>query len=49
VCVGESPELFRIGDDGKVELVMQPELQHYGKAHAAEQYCPTRTIKLRYE
>jgi sterol 14-demethylase len=48
VCVGESAELFRIGDDGKVELVMQPELQHYGKAHAAEQYCPTRTIKLAY-
>ncbi|MDB4965438.1 MAG: Cytochrome 51 [Myxococcales bacterium] len=49
VCVGESPDLFRIADDGKVELVMQPELSQYGKAHAAEQYCPTRTIKLRYE
>jgi sterol 14-demethylase len=49
VCVGEAPELFRIGKDGKVELVAQPELQSYGKAHAAEKYCPTRTIKLSYE
>jgi sterol 14-demethylase len=50
VCVGEAPDIFRINDDdGKVELIMQPELEQYGKVHEAAQYCPTRTIKLRYE
>jgi len=49
VCVGEAPDVFRIGDDGKVELITQPSLEHYGKVHAAEQYCPTRAIKLHYE
>ena len=49
VCVGEAPDLFRLGDDGKVELVTQPALAQYGKAHAAQQYCPTRAIKVRYE
>src|SRR5262249_31104930 len=49
VCTGEAPDLFRLGDDGKVELVAQPELSQYGAAHQAEQYCPTRTIKVAYE
>ncbi len=51
VCVGEAPDLFRIGEDGKVELALDGELPLglYAKAHEAAQYCPTRTIKLRYE
>jgi sterol 14-demethylase len=49
VCIGEAPDLFRLGDDGKVELIAQPELSQYGAAHQAEQYCPTRTIKIAYE
>jgi sterol 14alpha-demethylase len=45
VCVGESPELFRIGADGKVELVLDtlpPDLAD--QARAAARFCPTRTI-----
>jgi len=51
VCVGEAPDVFRIGDDGKVELALAGDLplSLYGKVHEAAQYCPTRTIKLRYE
>jgi sterol 14-demethylase len=53
VCVGEAPDVFRIGDDGKVELAIAADadlpLSLYGKVHEAAQYCPTRTIKLRYE
>ena len=51
VCVGEAPDVFRIGDDGKVELALDGDLplSAYGKVHEAAQYCPTRTIKLRYE
>ena len=51
VCVGETPEVFRIGDDGKVELALAGEvpLALYGKIHEAAQYCPTRAIKLHYE
>ncbi len=50
VCVGESPDLFQIGEDGKTEL---PELARAGiprsmhhKARAAARYCPTKTIRL---
>ena len=51
VCVGEAPDVFRIGEDGKVELALDGDLplSAYGKVHEAAQYCPTRTIKLRYE
>jgi sterol 14-demethylase len=51
VCVGEAPDVFRIGDDGRVELALDGDLplSAYGKVHEAAQYCPTRTIKLRYE
>jgi len=54
VCVGEAPDVFRIGKDGRVELAIDLvggdlPLSLYGKVHEAAQYCPTRTIKLRYE
>ena len=48
MCVGEAPELFRIGADGKVETLLDhlpPEL--HAKAAAAAKFCPTRSILLR--
>ena len=46
VCVGEAPELFRIGDDGKVEAILaEPPPSLHAKAAAAAQYCPTRAMK----
>jgi sterol 14-demethylase len=51
VCAGEAPDVFRLGDDGKVELCTTGDLalSSYGQVHAAEKYCPTRAIKLHYE
>jgi sterol 14-demethylase len=47
VCVGEAPDLFQIGDDGKVTLrIEHPGPEHHAKAAAAAKYCPTRTIKF---
>jgi sterol 14-demethylase len=47
VCVGEAPELFQIGDDGKVTLrIEHPGPEHHAKAAFAAKYCPTRTIKI---
>ncbi len=47
VCVGEAPEVFCLGADGKVALVSE----HVGDEHraiveAAAKYCPTRAIRL---
>ena len=49
--MGEAPDVFRLGADGKVELCTNDDLalSQYGQVHAAEKYCPTRTIKLHYE
>jgi sterol 14-demethylase len=47
VCVGEAPELFQIGDDGKVTLrIEHPGPTHHAKAALAARYCPTRSIKI---
>ena len=47
VCAGEAPELFQLGDNGKVALrVERPGPEHYEKAVLAAKYCPTRTIKI---
>ena len=47
VCVGEAPEVFRIGADGKVELIPgEIAEQHYEAVRAAQEYCPTRTIRV---
>ena len=47
VCVGEAPELFAVGKDGKVMLkVARPPAELHEKARRAEQYCPTRTIRI---
>src|SRR5207302_6129989 len=47
-CVGEAPEVFKIGADGKVELRNgQPTTADLvEKARAAAKFCPTRTIKV---
>jgi len=48
VCVGECPEVFRLGDDGKVEAILDhPPPELHAKVAAAAQYCPTRAIRLR--
>jgi sterol 14-demethylase len=47
VCVGEAPEVFQLGQDGKIVAKMTdipPALQE--KVRAAAKYCPTRTIKI---
>ncbi len=47
VCVGEAPEVFQLGPDGKVALRTEhvpPELE--AKVQAAATYCPTGTIQL---
>jgi sterol 14-demethylase len=47
VCVGEAPEVFKIGEDGKVALVSEhPDASLRDKALAATLYCPTRAIRL---
>jgi sterol 14-demethylase len=47
VCVGEAPDVFCLGDDGKVALkaaTIAPE--HYPQVRAAQKFCPTRAIRL---
>ncbi|MBX3273181.1 MAG: cytochrome P450 [Sandaracinaceae bacterium] len=47
VCVGEAPEVFTLGDDGKVALLTdRPDPQHHAAVRAAARYCPQRTIVL---
>jgi sterol 14-demethylase len=47
VCVGDAPQLFRIGADGKVEAKM-PEIPNalLEQARSAARYCPTRAIRV---
>jgi sterol 14-demethylase len=47
VCVGECPEVFKLGKDGKVETITaSPAPELHGRVAAAAKYCPTRAIKL---
>jgi sterol 14-demethylase len=47
VCVGEAPEVFKLGADGRVEAITTtPAPELYAKVRAASKYCPTRTIKV---
>jgi sterol 14-demethylase len=47
VCIEETPELFAIGDDGKVKLLQtEPPAALYASASLAAKYCPTRTIQV---
>ena len=51
VCVGEAPEVFTLGDDGKVALVNGdlPDPKLNAKVRAAAAYCPQKTIQLSEE
>lgn len=50
VCVGEAPEVFYIGEDGKVALHdLALTAEHHPKVRAAQKFCPTRAIRLREE
>jgi sterol 14-demethylase len=47
MCVGEAPEVFRIGSDGKVETISDtPAKEHWAAVRMAAKYCPTRTIRV---
>ena len=49
-CVGECPEVFRVGADGKVETITDaPPRELWGKVMAAQKFCPTRAIRTRTE
>jgi sterol 14-demethylase len=47
MCVGEAPDVFRIGDEGKVEAILdRPPAELHEKVRHAAKYCPTRAIRL---
>jgi sterol 14-demethylase len=46
-CMGEAPEVFRVGKVGKVSLIQErpsPELR--AKVEAAVKHCPTGTLRI---
>ncbi len=48
-CAGEAPEVFVIGDDGRVTLAAgmeRPPVGLHAKVRLAAKHCPTRTIRL---
>ena len=48
MCVGEAPEVFAIGENGKVKaLNYSPPPELHDKVRAAAQFCPTRAIRLK--
>ena len=48
MCVGEAPEVFMIGENGKVKAkTYSPPLELHDKVRAAAQFCPTRAIRLK--
>ena len=47
VCLEEAPEVFTLGDDGKVALLTdRPDPSLNEKVRTAAAYCPQRTIQL---
>ncbi|MCA9668727.1 MAG: cytochrome P450 [Myxococcales bacterium] len=55
VCVGEAPQVFRVGDDGKVAFADHDDNpdeasvpgRHAAAVREALRYCPTRAISLK--
>ena len=46
-CTGDAPEVFRIDDDGKLELLMEePPEELRPKLELAVRYCPTQAIRF---
>lgn len=46
VCHGEAPEVFDVGEDGKVMMVLDaPDASHNAAILEAVKYCPTGAIK----
>jgi sterol 14-demethylase len=47
VCMGEAPELFRVEDAGKVQVLHErPDTALRAKADAAVEHCPTRALRI---
>jgi ferredoxin len=45
--MGEAPEIFRVEDAGKVELLSErPAIELRAKANAAVEHCPTRALRI---
>jgi len=46
-CMGEAPEVFRVGEVGKVSLIQEyPSLDLRPKVEAAVKNCPTGTLRI---
>ena len=46
-CMGEAPEVFQVGDDGKLEVLQErPAEELRSKIELAVRYCPTGAITL---
>lgn len=47
VCCEEAPEVFRLNDDGELELLVEePDESMRPKVEKAVKFCPTRAIAL---
>jgi len=47
VCVGDAPEVFALGEDGKVRLLhAQPPAELADKARTAVGHCPTGALRI---
>jgi len=46
-CTGDAPEVFRIDDDGKLQLLLaEPDESLRPKVELAVQYCPAGAIRI---
>ena len=47
VCMGEAPEVFEVGEDGKLKILKaHPPESMRSKIELARRYCPTGAISL---
>jgi ferredoxin len=47
VCMGEAPEVFKVREDGTLELLQERPPDHLrGKIESAAKYCPTGAISI---
>ena len=46
-CMGDAPEVFRVGDDGKLTVLLSEPPEQYRKdVESAVRYCPTGALRL---